>query len=167
LLPGVDLQELRWGPGKEGLPAVVLAAKARLPELLPVVEDPEAAAKGGGHVVSGSFQLPGLGATPAPSVLDERRLPVVVRPFVDRSVWRLRLPGRACKAVEPEQKVENDLGSFRQAVEVGEKRLTVERRTALARRWIEPAAFPALKELSLAERRALKKRIRLECGEGD
>jgi hypothetical protein len=44
--------------------------------------------------------------------------------------------------------------------------LTVERRAELKSRWIEPARFPALKELALAEYRAGKRLVRLECANG-
>jgi len=44
--------------------------------------------------------------------------------------------------------------------------LTIERRAELTRRWIEPERFNALKELAVAERKAGKRLVRLECGGG-
>jgi hypothetical protein len=59
--------------------------------------------------------------------------------------------------------VENDLGGFRQTVTFAAGRLHLERHTELRRRWIEPADFAPLKEISLAEHRSGKRRLRGEC----
>ncbi|MGH7488148.1 MAG: hypothetical protein ACREMY_21510, partial [bacterium] len=56
-----------------------------------------------------------------------------------------------------------DVGAFRQTTSVQGKVLVVERQAELRQRWIEPASFPALKEVSLAESRANKRRLRLSC----
>jgi hypothetical protein len=59
--------------------------------------------------------------------------------------------------------VQNDLGTFRQTVAVHGRELTLERGSELRQRWIEPAAFPALKEISLAESRTNRRRLRVSC----
>jgi hypothetical protein len=43
------------------------------------------------------------------------------------------------------------------------RELTLERTSELRRRWIDPGAFPALKEIGLAESRTNKRRLRLGC----
>jgi hypothetical protein len=97
-------------------------------------------------------------------VLDGRELPVVADPFSTQVTWSVTLPQDGCPpASGQEQTVENDLGSFRQSFKLDGRKLVLERRSELRRRWIEPAAFPALKEISLAEHRASKRRLRVEC----
>jgi transglutaminase-like putative cysteine protease len=109
--------------------------------------------------------VPAFAGMPAPGLLDGRELPVVARPFSNRVTWTVELPEDGCPpAPGQDVAVENDLGSFRQSLRMEGRKLILERRTELRRRWIEPAAFPALKELALAELRAGKRRLRLECG---
>ena len=110
-----------------------------------------------------SFQPPTLHGLPTPGLLDGRKVPVVLTPEVTRSVWRIQLPEGACPPVADDAAVDNELGSFRQKVSLDGGTLTVERRAEVKSRWIEPARFPALKELALAEHRAGKRLIRLEC----
>ena len=152
LLPGAAFEEVRWSTPDGPLPAFGASARVRVPGLL----------QGAGADVS--FQVPGLAGTPVPRLLDGRAVPVVLSPTADVVTWRIALPRGGC-AVEPQDvTVENALGSVRQAIAAEGDRLTVERRTELARRWIEPADFAALKELSLAEHRTLKRRVRASCG---
>ncbi len=108
--------------------------------------------------------VPAFAGMPAPGLLDGRELPVVASPFSNRITWSVDLPEDGCPpAPGQDVAVKNDLGSFRQSLRVEGRKLILERRTELRRRWIEPAAFPALKELALAELRAGKRRLRLEC----
>lgn len=153
LLPGVDFQDLRWGAGTAGVPAVELSARLRAPSLL----------SGMNLGSGGSFQLPGGAATPAANLVEDRHQPIVVTPAEQRITWRLRLPQPPCPAANQDVLVDNAVGRFEQTVTLKDRELTVERSTGLARRWIEPEAFPALRDLALAEHRALQKRIRLQC----
>jgi hypothetical protein len=95
---------------------------------------------------------------------------MVLTPEVTRSVWRVQLPEGTCPPAAQDAAqntgVDNDLGSFHQRVAMEGGLLTVERRAELKSRWIEPARFPALKELALAEYRAGKRLVRLECANG-
>jgi hypothetical protein len=156
LLPGVDFQELRWGAGISGVPAVELSAKLHATSLLQGI----VSGSGSG---GGSFQLPGGAATPPANLVEDRRLPMVVTPAEQRITWRLRLPQAPCPVASQDVSVDNAVGRFEQKVTLTDRLLTVERSTGLARRWIEPEAFPALRDLALAEHRALQKRIRLQC----
>lgn len=153
LLPGVDFHELRWGAGTAGVPAVELSAQLRASSLLQGITAGSA----------GSFQLPGGAATPAANLTEDRHQPIVLTPAEQRITWRLRLPQPPCPAANQDVLVDNAVGRFEQKVILKDRELTVERRTGLARRWIEPDAFPALRDLALAEHRALQKRIRLQC----
>ena len=155
-LAGVKLDQPKLeadNGGAAGVPSAVLTAKVSQ-------VTPEPYQKG----VVPPVPVPAMAGLPAPGLLDGRELPLVARPFVSRVTWTVELPEDGCPPASGQDvAVENDLGSFRQSLRVEGRKLVLERRTELRRRWIEPAAFPALKELSLAELRAGKRRLRLEC----
>ncbi|HWN42912.1 MAG TPA: DUF3857 domain-containing transglutaminase family protein [Thermoanaerobaculia bacterium] len=153
LLPGVKLEQPKLAAHDSGVPSATLTAKLHL--VLPQAYDP-------GSVPQ--LPVPSLTDMPAPGVLDGRELPVVADPFSTQMTWSVTLPQDGCPpASGQEQMVENDLGSFRQSFKLDGRKLVLERRSELRRRWIEPAVFPALKEISLAEHRASKRRLRVEC----
>jgi hypothetical protein len=153
-LPGVKLEEPRWTTDDAGVPSAVLTAKVRLPA-------PSAPSSPGGWP---SFPLPPLGGMPSPGILDERQLPVVTSPFISELSWTVALAADACPPSPGQDvKVDNALGAFTQTISTQGRKLTVERRSELRRRWIEPADFPALKEIALAESRTGKRRLRWEC----
>lgn len=153
LLPGVKLEQPKLAAHDSGVPAAILTAKLHL--VLPDAYQP-------GSVPP--FPVPVLTEMPAPGVLDGRELPVVADPFSTQMTWSVTLPQDGCPpAAGQELAVENGLGSFRQSFKLDGRKLTLERRSELRRRWIEPADFAALKEISLAELRASKRRLRVEC----
>lgn len=153
LLPGVKLEQPKLAAHDAGVPAATLTAKLHL--VLPQAWEP-------GSVPQ--IPVPALTDMPAPGVLDGRELPVVADPFSTQVTWSVTLPQDGCPpASGQEQTVENGLGSFRQSFQLDGRKLTLERRSELRRRWIEPAEFPALKEIALAEHRASKRRLRVEC----
>jgi hypothetical protein len=152
-LPGVKLDQPKLAAHDSGVPTATLTARLRL-----VLPQPWEA----GSVPS--FPVPALTEMPAPGVLDGRELPVVAEPYSAGMTWSVTLPQDACPpAAGQDLSVENDLGTFRQSFKLEGRKLTLERRSELRRRWIEPAAFPALKEVALAEHRASKRRLRVEC----
>jgi hypothetical protein len=156
-LPGVKLEEPRWTTDDTGVPAAALTAKVHLPA-------PPAASSPGGWP---AFPLPALGGMPAPGVLDERELPVVTAPFTRELSWTVTLPEGVCPpAAGQDVKVGNALGAYQQTIALQDRKLTIERRSELRKRWIEPADFPALKEIALAELRTDKRRLRWECPAG-
>jgi hypothetical protein len=59
---------------------------------------------------------------------------------------------------------QNAVGAFHQTVAVHGRELAIERTAELRQRWLDPAAFPALKEIGLAEARTNKRRLRVSCG---
>lgn len=153
LLAGVKLEQPKLEADAKGVPSAVLTARVS-------------------QVTPGPYQkgmvpqvpVPAIDGLPAPGLLDGRELPLVALPFVNRVTWTVELPEDGCPPASGQDvSFENDLGSFRQSLRVEGRKMVLERRTELRRRWIEPAAFPALKELSLAELRAGKRRLRLEC----
>jgi hypothetical protein len=153
-LPAVKLEEPRWTKDDTGVPSAVLTAKVRLPALAAPPEP-------GGWPLA---PLPALGGMPSPGVLDERDLPVVTAPFTHELSWTLHLSADACPpAAGQDVKVANALGAYQQTISLQGRKLTIERRSELRKRWIEPEDFPALKEIALAESRTGKRRLRWEC----
>ncbi len=153
LLPGAELGVVSWSPVEGDLPAISLSASVRLDGLVQ--------GRPGGR----SLRLPGLTSTPEAHQLAERETAVVVTPGRTRARWSLTLPDGWCPPRAGERSVANSLGSYSQKVSAEGGKLTVERSTELDQRWIEPADLKALQELSLAEHRALKRRLRLRCDE--
>lgn len=153
--PGSEVGEPHLTTRDTGVPAAVLTAQVRLPAQA-------AAPEPGGWP---AFTLPRGNGLPAASLLDDRQLPVIASPYVSEIAWKVELPGDACPPAEGQNvAVENELGGYRQKVTFETGRLHLERRTELRRRWIEPADFAPLKEISLAESRSGKRRLRGECG---
>jgi transglutaminase-like putative cysteine protease len=153
LLPaGTDLSEIRWQSMDGGVPEARLDAKVKIPTLGASTEGTLPA-----------IPLPGMTEIPAPGLLDGRAVPLVDTPFVSRVTWRVTLPKDGCKSDTADVDVRNDLGAFHQTVALKGRELTLERTSELRRRWIDPGAFPALKEIGLAESRTNKRRLRLGC----
>jgi transglutaminase-like putative cysteine protease len=154
LLPaGALLTDIRWQSEEGGVPAVKLEAKVNIPSL-----------GAGAEGALPPLPVPAMIELPSSGLLDGRVLPVVETPFASRVTWRVTLPRDACKAEGQDVTVKNDLGTFRQTVAVQGRELTLERDSELRQRWIDPTAFPALKEIGLAESHANKRRLRLSCG---
>jgi len=150
VLPGATVSQISWGQDlSDGVPWATIHAQVEIPGLL----------LGSGERLS--LTLPGVPGTPQPALLEERTLPVVVSPGVVRESWRITLPPGWCPQESQPSAVANDLGSFLQTVDGGDGGLTVERILQLDRRWVEAEEAGALRELSLAELRARKRRIRL------
>lgn len=155
LLPGVELGALGWNPGEGPVPAIGLSAAISLPGMLQ------------GTAGRASFRLPGVRSTPEPRLLDERSQPMVYGAGTSRVVWHVALPPGCRPPEEAEQRLDNAAGSFRQALtHRGDGAFTLERDTTLARRWVAGDLLGALAELSVAESRALRRRVRVECGAG-
>lgn len=153
LLPaGTVLDSLTWKETRSGLPSATLEAKVKIPAA--------------GSPMEGALPaipLPSMTDLPAPGLLDGRTLPVVAAPFASRLDWKVNLPNDACKAEGQDVAVDNEISAFHQKIAVSGKVLAIERRSDLKRRWIDPAAFPALKEAALAEHRTNKRRLRVSC----
>ncbi|HEX7181288.1 MAG TPA: DUF3857 domain-containing protein [Thermoanaerobaculia bacterium] len=152
-LTAARLDDPTWAADEAGVPAVTFKAKVRF-----------AATASGAPGAWPTFVFPAMGGLPAPGVLDGRELPVVAGPFSARLSWNVTLPGDVCPPASGQDvAVENALGAFHQKVRLEGRKLFLERHTELRQRWIEPADFPTLKEISLAEHRTNKRRLRWEC----
>lgn len=73
------------------------------------------------------------------------------------------LPEGFCAPEAREEKTENALGLFRTKVGSEGGKLSLTRRAELRRPWVEQADYPALKELAVAEGRAVQRRLRFAC----
>lgn len=155
LLAGATLGRVGWTAGEGEVPALDLSAAVRIPGLL----------QGAGG--RASVLLPAMRLTPDPGLVTDRRVPMALAPRSLDVTWHLNLPA-GCRSVPTadEPAVDNAVGTFRQSVTTVESKLIVERRAELHRRWIEPELLPALHELAVAEHRALRRRIRVDCGGG-
>jgi hypothetical protein len=150
---GAALSDITWKSAPGAVPDVTLEAKVSVPSLGTA-----------GEGLLPPLPVPSMVELPSSGLLDGRALPVVETPFASRVTWRLTLPRDACKAEGQDVNVTNDVGAFRQTVAIHGRELVLERGTELRQRWIDPAAFPALKEIGLAESRTNKRRLRVSCG---
>jgi Domain of Unknown Function with PDB structure (DUF3857) len=189
LLPEAAATAPRWRIDQDAeVPAATLTAGVALPALVALValaQDGSGAAAAGTAATAGaaggtaggatsvtpvaptaqtarSLSLGGPGATPAPGSLRDRTAPVVLRPQVAAVRWRIALPDGWCPPQSDSSGLDNAAGAFHQSLTCAGGRLTVDRRTELRQRWVEPAQLPALAELALAEHRAAARRLRLD-----
>jgi transglutaminase-like putative cysteine protease len=154
LLPGARLEQVAWQEIAGDVPGFELSAEVRVPDV------------GQGQPGRRSLKPMGLAAIPEPRILDERTVPVVLNLGEHDTEWQVQLPHDWCGAEPSQVEVENDIGSFTQSVTVDqEHRLHLVRRVVLRQNLVEVAAFEELKELAVAESRAVKRRIRLRCSE--
>ncbi len=151
---GAVLDGLRLQAIEGGLPEVRLEATVKIPPL------GVAAAEGG----LPALPLPSQIDLPPPGLLDGRTVPVMGSPFANQITWKVTLPREDCASENPDVAVENSVGAFQQKVAVEGRTLLLNRKTELRQRWIDPSAFPALKEIALAEARTNKRRLRVRCG---
>ncbi|HKV12263.1 MAG TPA: DUF3857 domain-containing protein [Thermoanaerobaculia bacterium] len=149
---GAVFESITWKENRAGLPSAMLEARVKIP----ATSLPQEGALP-------AIPLPSMTELPAPGLLDGRTLPVAAAPFASRLDWKVTLPRDACTAEGQDIAVDNDVSGFHQKIAVNGKVLTIERRSDLKRRWIDPASFPALKEAALAEHRTNKRRLRVSC----
>lgn len=158
LLPATEIESVRW--------------KVEPPDVVPQVAVEAVVSMSGlvrGDRRRASLVLPGPRGTPEPSFLEDRRADVVLPVRSVDAVWRIAFPDGWCLPARSERAVDNEVGRFVQEVGAGEDgRLDVRRRFHLSRRWVSgAAAITALYDLSLAEDRAHRRRIRLACTDTD
>jgi hypothetical protein len=105
-----------------------------------------------------------MAGTPKPAVLQGRELPVVLTPKSNRFSWRIEIPEGWCPPRQERVEVGNAVGTFRQSVELNGRVVEIGRELEIRQRWIEPARFADLEELSIADHRANQQLIRMDCG---
>ena len=152
-LPGGVLDKLHWQEVEGEVPTIEMSADVRV----------EGWIQGAGS--SPSMRLEGMSAFPPARHFDERDLPMIVAPDITTARWEFTLPPSLCLPSIRESVRENDVGAFRQVVRHGETpgTFTIERKARLETRWVEGEALEQLRELTIEENRAFKRRIRLRC----
>ena len=152
-LPGADLGAVSLTRGEGPVPSVALAGAMRVAGLVQGEGDRR------------SFLLPAFTATPEPRHLAERTVPVVLEPGISEAQWKLSLPEGFCPAQAQAVEASTAVGQFSQSVATEGRAVIVRRATEITRRWVEPEDLPQLRELALAEHRAVRRRIRFACEE--
>jgi len=151
LVAGAELEAVKLEKATGPAPEVEISAALAWPALVQ------------GEPGRRSFTLPGLGVFPPARWLRGRSTAVAPPTGLAEARWRLVLPESWCPPAIPGKEVENALGRFHQSFRVEDGRAVVERRGELRRRWIEPGELDALRELSSAESRTHRRRLRLTC----
>jgi hypothetical protein len=178
-LPTASVSQPRWLPEADSVgPTAILTAAIALPALFAggeLIPTPSAAAhgaagsqaaadtgSGAAAVTVSTVALGGPRATPPPGILRDRAEPVVVEPGVEEVTWHIALPDGWCPAQSDTSGLDNAAGAFRQSLSCAAGNLSVDRRTDLRLRWIDPQHLPELAALALAEHRAAARRLRLD-----
>jgi hypothetical protein len=151
LLPGSDLGKVKWGFDEAGVPRLEVAAEVYVGGLIQDTGDRR------------SMRVPGLTGTPEPRELEEPEFPLIVEPVSDVVRWRLRIPPHWCLPEAATQETRNALGHFQESVSAEEGALLLERQVEIGARKVGADQLEGLKELSLAEHRAQRRRLRWEC----
>jgi hypothetical protein len=155
VIPGLKLGVISWSELESWRPAVRLEA------------DFELAGAIRGQAGRRSLQVHALSALPEPRLLDDRTLPVVLRPGTHTSRWQLQLPADWCPPQARQAEVTDPIGSFTESVSAGDEwALVIERKIVVGQNLFEPEVFDGLKKLAIAESRADKRTVRLRCKEG-
>lgn len=149
--PGAAVDAIRWVVTKEPVPALTVEAGLELPAFLQRTGD------------GASANLDGVLATAPPSTFEERAVPWVLTPGLTRVSWRLDLAGTGCRLEDRVADAAGAQGRFHFEATTDGTVASVVRETEITTRWVEPDDGPALRELALAEHRAVKRRLRFQC----
>lgn len=151
LLSGAELGEPRVEAMEVGVPELRVEAPLQWAALVQ------------GNAGKRSLALPSMRAAPDPELLEDRKMTVALPARTASTHWQLQLPTSWCPPVPRYEEIDNAVARFRQEVAHDGNILTVDRRTAILQRWVEPPGLAALAEVALAEHRAYRRRIRLRC----
>jgi hypothetical protein len=152
LFPGAKLNAVGWQQLASDTPAFEMTAEVLIANI------------GQGQAGRRSITPAGLTGFPEPRILDDRTIPVALRTGVHSTEWRISLPDTWCPAKPTEIVVENQVGSFQQTVSVEEDHtLYLQRQVAVRQNLVEHDELDALRELTVAESRTDRRRIRLRC----
>lgn len=153
MFPGAIISSVTWETFDEAVPRITLKGHVRMENAIE------------GTAERKSFRVPSVTRTPETAVLNERKIPIVLSPVDSEMTWRLRMPNGWCPVRTREVSVENAIGSYTETVTQQGNTIEVRRNIRVDQRWIDPEEFEALRELSLAEHRSNKRRVRLRCPE--
>ena len=152
LLGRAEIREVGWEALEAPGPAVELTAAVELSGLV--------AGPGGFR----ELRFPMLDALPDHRIFSQRRVPVVLSPRTDRTLWRLRLPQGWCPPDGPDERVQSASGSVSRTVSAGgDGDLSIERTVVLDRWWFEADSIDELRRLAEAEDRVADDAFQLAC----
>jgi hypothetical protein len=186
-LPAATITAPHWtSDAAAAIPQATLTAEVTVPALVvaaAALADPGSAGAGAGAGAVGGgtggagaagaaggaaaapvrwLALASLLRTPTPGLLRDREVPVVLRPQVAETRWRLTLPPGWCPDQSDASQATQPVAAFSQSLRCANGTLEVVRHTELRQRWIDPTQFAALTEIALAEHRAAARRLRLD-----
>ncbi len=154
LLPGARLEDVSWAKRSGTVPAVLMSTALEVDSFVQ------------GDAARASLRLPGLRSAPKPRLLDGVDSAVAYGARVRQAKWRLKFPRGWCLPRNVQLRIGNAAGGFLQTVKNdGSGAVQIERHGEVNSRWFENDRLDALRELAVAEHRALQRRIRLECGD--
>jgi len=151
LIPGATFHDLAWNHENGAQPRAGWTASLVLPGFATVQPGARSAL------------LASEAATPSTDLLDQRRAPILLESGARTASWTVHMPAGWCAPAEDASHTTNDLGTFEQTVRRLEGGFVLERSIELRRRDATPDQFAALRELALAEHRANRRRVRMDC----
>lgn len=151
LLPGARAGNVQWSRSDDDLPRVQWSANVSFSGL--------ATAQTGARAAL----LRGTGLLPSTELLEGRRAPVVLGSATETARWRLHLPAGWCAPPEETTATRNAVGRFTQTATHLPDGFALERVAEVTLREARVEDFAAVRELSLAEHRAARRRVRLDC----
>jgi len=156
LLPGSQLSEVGWAEEEGDVPQMRMAMAVKIDGLV----------EGLNSARSPSFKMASLSATPEPRDIIDLETAATISTGIDTTIWRLKLPEGWCRPQEVEKVTDTAVGSYRQKVTHADSgHVSFERITEITQPWVGTEELGELKKLALAEHRAAKRRIRLQCEE--
>lgn len=154
ILPGVKLTVPSYEEPADGIPTVILRSMVRIPNFVT------------GSNTLGRFRPARVASLPDPRALDDRVRPIVLEPGTIRTRWEISFPESWCPVVPVDTTVSNRAGEFSNRVRTRlDGTVDVESIVTLDRWWFPAELSDDLRELSIAENRAYRKTLRLQCNQ--
>jgi len=155
LLPGVKLSPPACEEPPSGIPTVILRSKIRIPKFVTRSSS------------FNRFRPATVASLPDTRALDDRDRPIVLEPGTIRTRWRISLSESWCPVVPVDTTVNNRAGEFSYSVRNGlDDTVEVESTVSLDRWWFTAELAEDLRKLSIAENRASRRTLRLQCDQG-
>jgi Domain of Unknown Function with PDB structure (DUF3857)/Transglutaminase-like superfamily len=152
LLAGAKLYDSACEEPATGIPAVVLRSKIRIPNFVTR------------STPFDRFRPATAVSLPDTRALDNRVRPMVLEPGMIRTRWEIEFFESWCPVVPIESTVTNDAGGFSYRVRNGsDGTVKIDSTVTLDRWWFPIELADELRELSIAENRASRKTLRLQC----
>ncbi len=152
MLPGVKLTIPTCEERATGVPSVILRSMVRIPNFVTR------------SAAFDRFRPATVASLPDTRALDDRARPIVLEPGTIRTRWGISFPESWCPVVPVDTTVNNRAGEFSYRVRNDlDDTVEVESTVTLDRWWFPAELTDDLRELSIAENRAFRKTLRLQC----